>query len=398
MSGEEAASAGVGDCEYPVRLQRRVIDTRTGELTEGDFAKRCGSRRQSDCPSCSALFQGDAAAVLRSGLFDADGKAKAATWVTLTAPGADVFGNTHSQRRDATGRVRPCRCKVRHADGDPLLGTPLDPNIYRYDLAADFNEKAPRLFAVTVQKLSRMLGRKLVVARVAEYQSRGVIHIHALVLGVITQRSLRVAINGGRNLRTGRTVKAAESGGWRWGPQCKAELLTSGHAGRLVRYMTKVVGYAVKSAGEDLPEGNAHSNRMATAGLRSCKCSHPSPVCACGSTAITERQFVVPSDGPATATTVQIGTYQSERSRLLCRKHKTARRGWGFRGQILTTSRTWGLTFSQARERRQRLGSGRTSEPPAHLLVEWKVVGRGYGPEGLRLRDLADVALAHPDP
>lgn len=382
------AGSPVGCCEYPVRLHRRIVNKRTGEVSTEDFQKRCGSRRESDCPSCSELFRGDAIAVIRSGLYGPDGRQRLATWVTLTAPGADVFGATHSQRRQ-DGRIRPCRCGVRHSDGDPTIGTPLNPETYRYDLAASFNAHAGRLSMVTFQKLGRLLGRKLQFIRVMEYQSRGLVHVHALVLGVITQRSLRVAVMGGRNIRTGRRIRPATSNGWSWGPECRADAIMPGSGHKLGAYMTKVVRYAVKSAGEVLSADSSHGSLMAKAGEKSATCRHSRPVCRSGDPFIYHRRFVAPASGPATVEMVRT-MYQSRPSHRPCRKHRNARRGWGFAGHVFAASRSWGTTFAEVRARRAEF-RGAATDWPDHLIVEWTVAGRGYGPDGLRLSDLGTV-------
>ena len=301
----DKAVASATQCEYPVRFRRSELDQTTGEVRSREVLRRCGSRRSAECASCSALYKGDAFAVIRSELQDEGGNVRTATWVTLTAPGANVFGQVHSQRRDASGRVRPCGCQKRHADDDPLLGSPLDADAYQYERAADFNANASRLWAVTMQKLSRLLGRKLKVVRVVEYQSRGLVHVHALILGVVTKRSLEVAVRGGVNLRTGRNIQPATSNGWTWGPQCDAQVVTQGYARRLGAYMTKVVGYSVKSAGDDLPGGSAHTAKMANAGERACSCDHPHQLCRRGRRTMQLRRFVVAPDGTTDVVTVE---------------------------------------------------------------------------------------------
>jgi len=388
VSASPTNSTGVGPCENPVRLNRRITNTFTGEVSNTELPKRCGNRRESQCPSCSALYKGDAVAIIRSGLYDANGKQRPATWVTLTAPGAAVFGATHSLRRK-DGHIRRCQCGTHHRDGDAAIGTPIDPSTYRYDLAAQFNANSSRLATVTFQKLGRLLGRRLKVVRVVEFQSRGLVHIHALVLGYVTQRSLEVAVRGGTNLRSRRTIAAATSGGWSWGPECKADVILPGSGHKLGAYMTKVIRYAVKSAGEDLACGDGlnHSDRMAAAGERSATCTHALPDCRRGDPFMTLRHFVAPVSGPATIVHEKV-RYQSRPAQRACRRHQNARRGWGFRGHVLTASRSWGMTFADARARR-RNHIARPNQQSNMLLVEWETLGRGYGPSGLRHSEMA---------
>ena len=124
--------------------------------------------------------------------------------VTLTAPGSDKFGKTHVRHLTKNNKVQRCSCRRYHNENDRLLGTPIDPDTYNYVGAAAFNANASRLFAVTMQKLGRLLGRKLRVIRVIEFQTRGLVHVHALVLGPVPQCSLELVVRGGKNLRTGR--------------------------------------------------------------------------------------------------------------------------------------------------------------------------------------------------
>jgi len=362
-------------CSNPVRLLKRVTNFRTGQISETPAERRCGNRRASECPSCSKLYRGDAFQVIRSGLFDPSNPTAVYTWVTFTAPGADVFGPTHSQRRDKNKKIRPCACRQRHSDGDALIGTPLYPESYRYDLAADFNANAGRLAAVTFQKLSRMLNRKLQVVRVVEYQSRGLVHVHAIVRGVVTRRSLQVSVGGGINLRTGRRIAPATSGGWKWGPQCDSQVLNAGSGGRLVAYMVKVVGYALKAVSDETAASGTHSRRMERAGRRSCKCEHPQSLCRAGKAMRYPRRLTL-ADGSVVQMDVHI-PYQADVPVYYCRRHQAARRGWGFRGHVLSVSRRWGLTFKEVRERRQQWRSG-GMDPPDYLLVEWILLPRGF--------------------
>lgn len=307
-------------CAHPLSLLRTDIAVETGEvLSQRSVEKRCGTRLASRCPSCSDLYAGDARALIRSGLTDPEtGAAGPLTFITLTAPGADVFGPVHSQRRSGgkKGRARRCACRRIHKDGDPLLGTPIDPTTYRYDLAADYNSAAGRLAAVTWQKLARVIGHDgpLRVARVMEFQTRGLVHVHALVAADISQADLDLVISGGTNPRTGRPIRAVRHGDWSWGPKCRADKVSASDEGRVGYYMTKVVGYAVKAAGDDRPN-SPHAARMADAGAASCQCGLGSPDCCHGSPIGT----VVREDG----TPVRFA-WQSKTASRPCRQRGTS--------------------------------------------------------------------------
>ncbi len=294
----------------------------TGEVRQRDLLRRCGTRLVSQCESCSELYAGDAREVISSGT--ADGGPY--TWITLTASGADVFGAVHSGPTKH-GRRR-CACGRYHRPDDARLGTPVDPDSYDYVAAARFNGTLSRRFTVLMQKLRRMTGERIEFARVVEFQRRGLTHVHALVRGQVSPEMLRVAVRGGVNPRTSRRIAAVTSGGFGFGPQCDAQAVTE--AGRVNCYMRKLIRYAVKAAGEDLPEGSHHARAMAQAGARSVGCS----------------------DG-------HTGWCRDEPRRLndpaweSCRRHRAARRGWGFRGHVFAASRRWGTKFSALRAARR---------------------------------------------
>ncbi len=361
-------------CARPISLLRTDISVGTGEvLAQQVVERRCGTRLASVCPSCSALYAGDARALIRSGLTDPmTGERVELTFVTLTAPGADVFGPVHSQRRAGgkRGKARRCPCRRTHRDGDPLLGTPVRPRTYRYDLAADYNSAAGRLAAVTWQKLARIIGHDgpLRVARVMEFQARGLVHVHALVAARISQADLDLVVSGGLNPRTGRRIQAARHGRWSWGPRCRADRVSGRDEGRVGHYMTKVVAYAVKAAGEERPN-SAHAARMTEAGAGSCRCGLASPDCRYGS-----RVGVATHDDG----TVSSFAWQTPTAQRPCRRHVLARRGWGFRGHVFAASRRWGTTFSALRAKRAAWRGGSAADA-AHVVTVWVPAGRAPG-------------------
>ena len=364
---------GAGDCSNPVGLRRRVTDTRTGEITSSDFQKRCGTRIESKCASCSALYRGDAFQVIRSGLIDPQTKLpKLVTMVTLTAPGADRFGKTHSRRLSQDGKARRCSCRRYHNANDPLLGTPIDPSTYDYKAAASFNANASRLFAVTIQKLSRILGRKLQVVRVVEFQTRGLVHIHALVLGPVTQKSLELVVRGGINLRSGRNIAAATSNGWTWGNECKADVINATKPERAIGYLVKVVKYALKDTGNGACSHYDHGNKMSRAAEKDLKCDNSIFQCKHGvRRKIGYVKSVDETTGKITVSKIPFA-FVGSGTKSSCRRHRRAGEGWGFRGHVLAKSRNWGCTFREVRERRQKWAHGNKPQPPAHLIVSWE--------------------------
>lgn len=372
-----------GDCSRPIHLRRQIVNTKTGEVTFRELLRRCQSRIEAKCPSCAKLYRSDAFAIIRAGLMDATNKPRPVTMITLTAPGADVFGQVHSRHIRKNGSVKSCACRIRHSEDAAVLGTPINVATYNYQGAADFNAHASRLFAVTKQKLERILKRKLKVVRVVEFQSRGLLHIHALVLGCMTQRSLELAIRGGTNLRTKRIIAPAISGGWNWGPQCKADVIAGGDTGRAISYMVKVVSYALKDTSASVDVSTKHGKKMAQAGGRSCKCGLSRPECLHGDPLFDAISWVCDSNG-VVEKCIKKFPYQfgPKQSQYPCRRHRMARNGWGFRGHVLAKSKIWPLTFAVVRARRGEWCKTNSNHIPlpAHLLVTWQVIlHRGLG-------------------
>ncbi|MFF7192173.1 replication initiator [Streptomyces sp. NPDC008079] len=192
----------LGGCARPIRMtgHRTRLDAATGQILDhldtrrlpaGELLLRCGNRRATRCPSCSHVYRYDTYQLIAAGL--RGGKAVPATvsthprvFATLTAPG---FGPVHNQPG-----ASPCTCGTRHTDGDPLLGTPLDPQRYDNTGAVLWNAHAPALWARFTTHLRREIAHAagltqrplrhhapLSYAKVAEYQKRGQIHFHTVI-------------------------------------------------------------------------------------------------------------------------------------------------------------------------------------------------------------------------
>jgi hypothetical protein len=115
--------AQAGYCHHPIRLAGRVehADRTTGEVrqvytTDGEpdgvLLKACGTRRESRCPSCAAVYRADAYQLLAAGLQGGKGVPETVArhprlFVTFTAPS---FGRVHTPARHRVGwccRVTP---------------------------------------------------------------------------------------------------------------------------------------------------------------------------------------------------------------------------------------------------------------------------------------------------
>jgi hypothetical protein len=210
-----------GYCQHPVRLAGVVeqVDQASGELRhvftsedkpDGVILVACGNRRATRCEPCSAVYRADAYQLVKAGL--AGGKtipatvtAHPAVFATFTAPS---FGPVHT--RPTRGNLvlpcqpyragRPCPhgrrpgCWQRHTPDDPELGTPICTDCYDYQRAALFNALAGDLWRRTTIALRRELARRMGIptrnlrrhlrvsyVKVAEYQARGAIHLHAAI-------------------------------------------------------------------------------------------------------------------------------------------------------------------------------------------------------------------------
>ena len=212
-----------GSCHHPVRMrgQIRAIDLATGEVrpvysTAAEPGRvlelPCGNRRESVCPSCSAVYKRDARQLVRAGLAGGKGipesiAAHPCVFATFTAPS---FGPVHARRmrgktvlpcrprRDAAARRCPhgrdISCPARHSDDDPRLGRALCGDCYDYTAAVLFNAHAGQLW----RRFTTYLPRRLAAAagltlkafreqlavryvKVTEYQARGVVHFHAVI-------------------------------------------------------------------------------------------------------------------------------------------------------------------------------------------------------------------------
>jgi hypothetical protein len=201
-----------GTCTHPIRLtgSRTVVDSSTGQILHrrasapfgGGITVSCRNRRATVCPACSKLYQYDAYNLIAAGL--RGGKNTPAQiaehpklFVTLTAPS---FGPVHLGP-DKRGELRPCHprregssCRTWHRPGDPVIGTPIDPESYDYAGHVLFNASAGALWSRFTTAVRRTLAElaglsraefaeaaTVAFAKVAEYQARGVVHFHAVI-------------------------------------------------------------------------------------------------------------------------------------------------------------------------------------------------------------------------
>ena len=210
-------------CSSPIRLagERLTVNRDTGEIVErfaasgtpfGVLRVACGNRRASRCPSCSDVYRHDAYALVRAGLVGDEGRGVSLdvashprVFATFTAPS---FGAVHRRvvrgastlpcrARASQGTCshgRPTSCQVRHAGDDGAVGQPLCRDCYDYEAAVLWNAHAGALWRRTTIAMNRCLAAqagvsrsaapaqmRLSFAKVAEFQIRGLVHIHAVV-------------------------------------------------------------------------------------------------------------------------------------------------------------------------------------------------------------------------
>jgi hypothetical protein len=217
----EAQLRSSGYCARPVRLKgrietcdghghRRVWSTDTEP--DGILRKACGNRREAVCPPCAERYRGDAYQLIAAGLRGGKGVPDTvvghpAVFVTLTAPS---FGTVHTRSLGPDGRARRCRprrdtplcehgvrlsCSKVHAEDDPCLGEPICPDCFDHAGAVVWNNALSELWRRTVPvylprtlaHLTAMTQRRLrelvrvAYIKVAEYQRRGLVHLHAVI-------------------------------------------------------------------------------------------------------------------------------------------------------------------------------------------------------------------------
>ena len=210
-----------GGCSRPVRLVGHTtkVQATTGEVTseyhsatepDGVTYVRCGNRRASVCPSCSAEYKGDLWHLLVAGTTGGKGvpdaiRSHPLVFVTLTAPS---FGAVHRaakpgrpsqmcrprQAKQSCEHGRPQWCSRRHDADAAVVGQPLCPECYDYRGQVIWQWWAPELWRRFTIRLRRLLAIHLGVsekrsrdlvrvqfAKVAEFQRRGLVHFHGLV-------------------------------------------------------------------------------------------------------------------------------------------------------------------------------------------------------------------------
>lgn len=426
MAGEAAttkAAAATNGCQRPVRLKgsKSLVNVETGELTtlyssehelDGTTYVRCGNRRESECESCSHEYKGDAWHLLVSGLSGGKGiptevADRPATFLTLTAPS---FGPVHGLRENSPCRPRrdhprcrhgrPMWCNRRHFPGDPRNGEPLCRDCYDYVGHVLWQWHVPELWRRFVIRLQRLLASaagvaatkfkqhaKVSYSRVAEFQTRGVVHFHvpmrldgplgpdgpacelpinAEILEQVAKAAAEDVWVDSDPLRDGTVVRL------RWGKQVDLRTISSEHARDADRssrgtHPEQVASYLAKYLTKATSEFGLPTRVRSAIHARSCGASPQAAK-------IVETCQRIAREG---------GSYER-----LAFYYATL----GYRGHPITKSRAYSVTFGQLRRARRVFNRAagldpnvdvrdlRDEEVPEgfELVSSWLYVGRGY--------------------
>ncbi|MEU6573995.1 replication initiator [Streptomyces sp. NPDC046805] len=391
-----------GGCSHPIHLTgftTTLVGT-TGEILQHYDTRtepgerllvRCRNRRATVCPACSRLHAGDTFHLVRAGLLGGKNipttvRHRPRLFVTLTAPS---FGAVHGAgelcrpRRDggACEHGRPLGCSAVHAPDAPIVGQPLCADCYDYTAHVLWHAHASKLwdrFVIDVRRrLASSVGlvqshfaqhARLSFARVAEYQKRAAVHVHAvirldgpngpddeppawgtpeLLIDAVRASVRRVLVRTPYSLAVGELAL-------RWGAQVDARSLRTDTDGLdddavaayVAKYVTK--GASETGAGTDHPPAASDDIESAPVSehvrtlMRSCW-----------------RLGGLPEYRPL---------------RLRAWTHTL-----GYRGHILTKSRAYSTTYAALRaERADHVGHANL--PEAITERHWRYIGSGHTP------------------
>ena len=384
-------------CQRPVRMIG--TNTATGEQIELEL--RCNTRKARVCPSCAALYRGDISAIMREGIHTAQEQGEKVVFLTMTAPS---FGATHYVPPTPPPRLnsrlranwdkrnrRRCRCGQHHAPGDRRwIGLPVYVDAYDYDAQVRWNAAAGRLWSRTADELTRILDVRdaddklvrLPYVAVAEWQSRGAIHLH--VIARIPADQIKAldpdeeASRGKGTLRLRRIEREATAVTTAidgeticWGAQCVAEVVESERSMiRTAGYLAKLVGYAVKDLTTEqgakqpyTPALAAHHARLDESAEHLRCGERPSGPAASASEHERQVQWAMceyDQRGGTSAHGIPFKKVSKKMSHCRSLRH----RQWGWRGHTVRRSRSWSeLTITECRSRRRAHHAGEGEEP-----------------------------------
>ncbi|WP_063771523.1 replication initiator [Streptacidiphilus albus] len=429
-------------CTRPIRLvgSRTLVHRATGEIVH-DFHSAhqpnsmitvpCGNRRHTVCPSCSTLYKYDAYHLIAAGL--RGGKNTTPTvaahpriFVTLTAPS---FGPVHLGPAK-NGNPRPCGprrtgpdCHTWHPVGDPLIGTPLDPGTYDYTGHVLFNAYAGALWSRFTTETRRTLAdlagierrdlrtvTTVAFAKVAEYQTRGVVHFHAVIRldgangpGSTAPARMTTALLT-RSVRTAakRTTVTTPSPGamsfrtLRWGRQLDIRTIGSSDDDDsalsdavVARYVAKYATKGTEASGiadlRPLPCRTCDGQGLQVKPTEPGKLQRPCPDCHGLGRSTTWAALGLSNHA---LTLVRTCWKLGGREELAGLRLRRWAHTFGFRGHFATKSRSYSTTFGALRDERAAYTAAQRDQAlglpsSADLVVvnDWHYAGRGPLPD-----------------
>ncbi|GAA3755876.1 plasmid replication initiator protein [Spinactinospora alkalitolerans] len=437
-------------CSHPVRVAggAAAVDGSSGEVRaefstrgepDGTLLIACGDRRASVCPSCAETYRRDMWHVVASGLsgrmppasstqgagvrqsavesaVPASVESHPRLFVTLTAPS---FGPVHSARggaacRPRSGRKktcphgRPAGCGLVHEDAHPVVGTPICADCWDYAGAVLWNAHAGELWRRTRIAVDRalaplasaVLGCRMTVAgardllkvsyvKVAEFQKRGLVHLHVVLrLDGVDAGDRSAVVAPPAWASAGLLAEAVEQAvdavsfalpspdgvlrAAHWGAQRDITDVSAGgpvaDSRRIGAYLAK---YATKTASDAAGPG-------ASAALaRRFRRLH--------------RDHLRRKVGPHLARMVETAWDLGARRGLAALKLRHWAHTLGFRGHFATKSRAYSVTLGVLRQARrswrarQRTASGESDvwasgdgDGSTVIVADWRYAGRGY--------------------
>ncbi|MDX3782492.1 replication initiator [Streptomyces europaeiscabiei] len=397
--------AATGGCAHPVHLSgsTTTLDATTGEVlhhydTRNEPGERllvrCRNRRATVCAPCSRLHAGDTFHLIRAGLLGGKNippavRHRPRLFVTLTAPS---FGPVHRAgndrcrpRRDGATceHGRPLGCHTAHAPDVPIVGQPLCPDCYDYTAHVLWHAHASKLWdrfvidtrrrlATSVGLVQSQLARhaRLSFARVAEYQRRAAVHVHAVIRldgpggptdepppwGTAELLSNAVRTSALRVLVCTPYTPAVGELDLRWGTQVD----------------TRPLRVDTDSDGPDDDAVAAYVAKYVTKGASETGAGLDHPLTTCGEI---ESAPVSEHVRALMRTCWRLGGLpEYEPLRLRAWTHTL-----GYRGHILTKSRAYSTTYAALRAERAH-HVGHANIPDTVTDRHWRYVGSGHTP------------------
>ncbi|MFE4409802.1 replication initiator [Streptomyces sp. NPDC056821] len=391
-----------GGCAQPVHLSgsTTTLDGATGEIlhhydTRNEPGERllvrCRNRRATVCPACSRLHAGDTYHLVRAGLLGGKNVPAAVRhrprlFVTLTAPS---FGPVHRAgemcrpRRDGgtCEHGRPLGCGAVHVPDAPAVGQPLCDGCYDYNAHVLWHAHASKLWDRFVIDVRRRIASsaglvqsrfaqhaRLSFARVAEYQKRAAVHVHAVVrldgpngpadeppawgtpdllIDAARASARRVLVRTPYSPAVGELAL-------RWGAQVDARVLRTDGDGpdddAVAAYVAKYVTKGASETGAGLDHALSSWGDIESA-----------PV------------------GRHVRTLMRTCWRLGGLSEYAALRLRDWAHTLGYRGHILTKSRAYSTTYAALRAQRSH-HQGHTDLPDAITERHWRYVGSGHTP------------------